>query len=73
MNLDIDDDCIQTFDMLVTELTDVENQLAFRYNLTNDIRAQLLQMDKDNVLMEDQVVARWLELYTIYMNWIRNP
>jgi len=71
-DLDIDDDCIQTFDMLAEELATVEGQLAIRFNLTDNVRAQLLQMDRDNNLVEDEVVARWLELYTIYMDWVRN-
>ena len=64
-----DSDCYQIFEELEKELIEVEDQLAIRLRLIPPCRHALLELDVNNKLEEDEVVAYWHELHTIYMDW----
>lgn len=65
-------DCVVTFADCVRDLEAVETKLAARFNLTGNIRNQLIAMDRANNLLEDELVADWHDLYSSYMEWIRH-
>lgn len=72
---EIDLDCIQTYQMMYDALIAVEQKLATRFKFdTNDhqlIRQKLIEMDKKNELVEDEVVADWHDLYSSFVDWNR--
>lgn len=67
------EDCAITLEESKNKLEAVEARLAERFNLHGDIRSQLIEMDKNNLLVEDELVADWHDLYSWYMDWLRHP
>jgi hypothetical protein len=63
-------DCIVSFEQTERELAEVENEIAIKLGLTENIRATLLELDKLNCLVENELVARWHELYASYVDWL---
>lgn len=61
----------ETFEQLKYKLEDVEKQLSSTLNIEQPIRSELIRLDKENKLIETELVAKWHELYAIYMDWIR--
>lgn len=49
----------------------VERVLAERLDIppTVDVRERLMELDRQNQLIEDEVVADWHELYAHYVEW----
>ena len=69
---ELDAGCVQTFDDLKDELEKVEDDLARALNLNRRrTRRELLALDARNELVENELVARWHELYTVYLDWLR--
>jgi len=62
----------ETFDQTVERLLGIERQLAARFGLTGNIRAQLIEMDKANKLIEDALVADWHCAYATYDSELRH-
>lgn len=52
-------DYFDTFEKSKARLEAIEATLAARFGLTGDVRAQLREMDLENRLVEDRVVADW--------------
>lgn len=58
----------------ITQLKRIEAQLADRLGLKGDVREQLVQLAKDNQLVEDELVADWHAGYAWYLAWRKdNP
>ena len=53
----------------ITQLKRIEARLAERLGLTGDVREQLIQLAKDNKLVEDELVADWHQGYAWYLAW----
>lgn len=53
----------------VAQLERIEVKLAERLGLTGDVRSQLIQLAKDNQLVEDELVADWHAGYAWYLAW----
>jgi len=67
-------DCIDTEEASKGRLEAIEAQLAARFGLTGDVRAQLRQMDLENKLDEDNLVADWHQEVAWYEScWEDNP
>ena len=47
----------------ITELEAVEAELAKRLGIQGDPRSELVRLAQTNQLVEDELVARWHELY----------
>ena len=72
MKGDLDEDCIQTFEQVKEDLEQVEDQLARQLNLrSRQIRRELCALAQQEKLVEDELAERWLELYTIYVDWLK--
>ena len=66
------DDCAQTFEQVCEELRRVEEDLARKLNLKRrPVRRELLALDRQGKLVENELVARWHELYAVYADWVR--
>jgi hypothetical protein len=64
-------DCSQSFLQLEQSLNETEKQLAIKLNLVGDnVRQQLLVLDKNNNLVEDELVMMWHEQRTVYIDWV---
>lgn len=68
---DLDPECFETFDDVKEELREVEEKLAKRFKIRRHVRRTLFAFDRANMLEEDDVVARWHELYSRYLAWVR--
>lgn len=60
------DSCIVTFEDDKRRLKEIETKLARRFNLRWRVHHQLLQMDRANLLEEDELVADWHDARTAY-------
>lgn len=73
MNSDEFEGCIiETDESILKDLEEVEAQLAQRESLILDhgsIRDQLVALVKSQKLTEDDLVSKWLELYTVHTYW----
>lgn len=68
-----DGDLIQSLDQIEKELFATEKQLAAQFNIPlENIRHELIAKNKNNQLPEDELVAKWLELLTVYNDWVKN-
>lgn len=63
-------ECFETFENTCNKLEAIEKLLAQRLNLQGNAREELLTLDKQNLLVEDEVVADWHDLYASYLDWI---
>lgn len=69
--MDIDDDCVVTFEQTKASLEAVEVKLADRLGLQgSNVREQLLSLDRDNRLVEDELVADWHGFLASYLDWL---
>ena len=59
---------IQTIDSVRTELEALEEILAVRFNLSENVRTQLFELDRANGLIEDEVVADWHCTLAIFLD-----
>ena len=66
-----DKECLVTFEQTKAALEAIEAKLAERFSLTGDVRAQLFLMDRENRLIEDDVVADWHDKMSSYIDWLR--
>lgn len=66
-------DCIDTMEKSKARLEAIEAKLAERFGLTGDVREQLSQMDRENRLVEDELVADWHQELSWYTDWVENP
>jgi hypothetical protein len=72
-DLDLDLDCVQTFEQVTEDLAEVETKLGARLGLRKQfVRRELIALDKQGRLVEDELVAHWHELYASYMDWTRS-
>lgn len=69
---DLAPECFETFEDVKEELEAVERELARRLKLRRPIRRTLIALDRANKLDEDELVARWHELYSSYADWARS-
>ena len=69
---DLDNYPIETFKELEQKLLGVEYQLGLRFSLLTEVRSQLMQMDQENRLVEDELVAEWHCLYSSYVDSLQN-
>jgi len=70
---DLDPECFETFEDVKEELEEVERNLATRFKIRRHVRRELIVLDRANKLVEeDDLVARWHELYTAYVDWVRS-
>jgi len=68
--MDYDGEEILTLEKVKRNLEEAEKIIAERYKLSGpNIREQIIQLDKDNKLVEDIVVADWEGWYSWYVNW----
>lgn len=73
MDLDIDPECIMTFEKNTAELVRLETILAGRLGLNPvTARLDLMALDKANKLVEDEVVADWHSSYAWYVSFLRD-
>ncbi len=75
-NLDIPQECIETFEDIKQQLEAVELKLAKRFNIlttksSEHIRSTLIKMSRANELVEDELVRDWHDLYASYQDWIK--
>lgn len=63
-------DCRISLKQTAQELEEVENQIAIKLGLKENIRETLIELDRQNFLVETELVARWHELYAIYKDWL---
>ena len=66
---DLDGLVFETREQNAAELIAIETVLAARLGLTGDVRAHLIQIDRDNALVEDDVVADWHRVYSSFVDW----
>ena len=66
---DLDPKGFETFDDIKEELREIEQKLATQLKIRRHVRRTLLALDRANKLYEDDVVARWHELYSRYVAW----
>lgn len=64
---------IETFEQVKADLADVECALATRVGIRphQSVRRELIALDRRGKLVEDELVARWHELYNSYIDWTR--
>ena len=67
-----DSECFETFEDIKEQIEEVERQLADRFKIRRHIRRALIALDRANKLEEDELVARWHELYSNYADWTRS-
>jgi hypothetical protein len=60
---------IDTLDKAKARLEKIECQLGERHNLSGNIREQLFALDKEGLLVEDELVADWHQAYAWYTQW----
>lgn len=71
--LDIDPECLMTFEKAITNLTRLDNILAERLNLDPyTARVNIIALDRANRLVEDEVVADWHCAYAWYVDYLRD-
>lgn len=64
---------IVTFEQAQSELEEIERQLAIRHSITDvNIRDALIKLDRENNLVEDELVADWHDLHSRYLNFLRH-
>jgi hypothetical protein len=66
-------DCIQTFEQSKADLEAIEQKLAKRFGIKDNIRATLIIKDLAGTLIEYELVADWHEAYSCYVDWLKNP
>lgn len=69
-NLDDLADCIVTFEQTKERLENIEQELAKRLNIKDNIRETLIKLDMDNKLIEDELVAEWYCAYSSYLDYL---
>lgn len=62
-----------TREMYEARLSDIERQLAKRFGFTGDVRQQLIELDKANRLVEDELVADWYDELASLKDFERKP
>lgn len=70
----LDKEDIETDESILEELLKVEKELEQREKLitgppNGSIRGQLISLVSKGKLAEDELVSKWLELYTTYFFW----
>ncbi|HEY4117855.1 MAG TPA: hypothetical protein VGM56_08370 [Byssovorax sp.] len=67
------DDCVVTFEDVERDLEQVELQLARQLNVPRgrSIRRMLLGLSAQRKLVEDELVARWHQLYLTYADFVQ--
>lgn len=67
----LDELCFETFEDVEKDLNDIEQILALRFKIPQHVhvRQMLITLDLLNHFEEDEVVARWHELYSRYVAW----
>lgn len=66
--------CISTFDTSVKELENIEKKLAERYELTGNVRQELINRAKSHnwgTWDEDNLIQNWHRAYANYRDWIK--
>lgn len=63
-----DTKCFVTQEMALSHLLDIEEKLAEKLNLVAPVREQLIQLNKNNLLTEDELVAEWHAAYAWFIN-----
>lgn len=74
MNDALDDiaDCTETYEQLREKLERVERELATRLDIFGARpRRRLIDLDRNGLLEEDELVMRWHDLYASYQDWVR--
>lgn len=66
----IDEECLVTREQTEARLVLVESELADRLGIRENVRHTLIQLDKSNELVEDELVADWHDLYASYLDWV---
>ena len=68
------DEDIETFEIVSQMLEETEDQILTLYHLDDcpNIRQLICEMVKSCELKEDDLVTRWIELYSTYMDYQKN-
>ena len=66
-----DEGCVETFERTKDRLEEVERRLAVRLEIRKNVRCQLIARDRGGLLVEDELVAEWHDLYASYLEWTR--
>ncbi len=64
--------CFESFEDIKLQLEEVESELAGRLRIRRHVRRELLLLDRANKLGEDDLIARWHELYSSYAWWLKS-
>ena len=64
--------CFDSFDDIKQQLEEVESALASRLKIRRHVRRELLLRDRANKLGENELIARWHELYSSYAWWLKS-
>lgn len=69
---DLDPECFETFEDTKEKLEEVERDLAKRLKLPRGVhvRRRLIALDRCGKLVEDELVSRWHDLYSSYVDWL---
>lgn len=68
----LDHDCVVTFEQTSSVLAEVEQKIATDLGLhgsPEEIRNELLRLDRQGELVETNLVADWHDLFASYLDW----
>lgn len=65
-------ECFITFEQSQAELEGIEKKLAARLGIQENVRETLILLDKNNKLVEDDLVADWHSALSSYLDYLEN-
>jgi hypothetical protein len=66
-----DPECVETFEKTRDRLEEVERRLGVELNIRRNVRRELIARDRQGLLVENDLVADWHDLYASYLDWTR--